>query len=201
MKKNTGEVQHVTTCEDGPDLREDPPTRATEAPRHRAAAAVVASATVLASTLLAAIPATPAAATILPGVHQIQNRSWPLCLTVIDNAKGEYAPVGVRDCVGGLHQRWERSSTGSQTRLKVASTGLCLGVQWTANGFWSQTVQWPCDFAPIWTIRTRTDGWSEISTTPPAPGRPPKMCLDKNGWNAIMWNCHNPHWQQWQSLG
>jgi hypothetical protein len=54
----------------------------------------------------------------------------------------------------------------------------------------------------VWTIVDRDDGWSELRITPPpAPNRPTEMCVDKYWWNAIMWDCHGPSWQQWQTLG
>ncbi len=54
----------------------------------------------------------------------------------------------------------------------------------------------------VWTITDIGQGWSEISTVPPAaPGRPEVMCMEKYWWQANMWNCHRPDWQLWQSLG
>jgi hypothetical protein len=75
-------------------------------------------------------------------------------------------------------------------------------VQWVGNGYWSDVVQRNCDHSPVWTITDIGQGWSEISTVPPAaPGRPEVMCMEKYWWQANMWNCHRPDWQLWQSLG
>jgi Ricin-type beta-trefoil lectin domain len=146
--------------------------------------------------------AQPASAAILPGYHQIQDKSWHLCLDVTGAATYEDAPVGAWWCVNAANQRWARTAASGPTQLRVEHSQMCLGVQWVGNGYGSQVVQRDCRYAPLWTIVDQSDGWSEIRTVPPAaPGRPAVMCLDKTGWNTVMWDCHQPPWQLWQSLG
>ena len=141
--------------------------------------------------------AAPAAATIVPGYHMIQDRDWALCLDVLGAKDYNGAPVGVWHCVGAVNQQWSMEPTGTGwSRLRVQHTGKCLTAQSTGNG--ATIVQDVCEdrLTQQWLAFDGRDGWSKLSLR-----AAPDKCLDKNGWGSTIWTCQTVKWQEWNSLG
>jgi hypothetical protein len=148
----------------------------------------------VAAVALLGVTAMPASATIQPGYHQLQNKSWPECLDVLGANPMNGAEVGVWHCVNAANQRWQMESLGNGfSRLRVEHTKKCL----SARDGTSFVVQDACEDRPDqqWMPIDMPNGWTQFISL--GTGK----CLEKYGWDVTVFACQNVAWQQWQSLG
>ncbi|MET9618651.1 RICIN domain-containing protein [Kitasatospora indigofera] len=112
--------------------------------RPRAAAALVGTA----AAVLAALPATPAAALsggfVTPKFTTVVNANSGKCLEIADWRTDNGAPARQWDCTGGANQIWDFRSANGVTMLVNRNSGKCLEIaDWrTDNG--APARQWDC---------------------------------------------------------
>jgi hypothetical protein len=133
--------------------------------------------------------------------HWVMNRQAGQCLDVIGGNPNAGAPVGVRPC--DFRSKWKLTpgEVPGYWRVQTQHSGMCLNVASGSLEPGAQIIQYPCGSpaSPYrndqWQLLPNRDGFFQLQNLQSA------LCLDKAGNNnAVQWDCHTGHWQQWLFL-
>ena len=146
--------------------------------------------------LLVSVGASPALAWDATQMRNAQ-QEWfnNVCLEVDNASTSTNAAVTVDWCTqGGHHQLWTREDiSNGWMMLRVKHTGQCLDVKYMSAADGTQIVQNTCNVNRL-SQHWRFDWASEQYTV---LNKYTGKCLDKSGWNVVLWGCHGWEWQQW----